>query len=263
MTDPIPLKNDKTTAGNTALQCPNMVAIASGKGGVGKTWFSITLSQALAKRGKRVLLFDGDLGLANVDIQLGLTPDRDLGGVVDGNLKLKDAITTYSDGKFDILAGRSGSGSLAALSAQKLSELRSDLIMLAKTYDYVLVDLGAGVDRSVRQLAGPAAITYVITNDEPTSLTDAYAFIKLGRAANPDADMRVVVNMAANAADGQKTFETMRKACETFLKYSPPLAGIVRRDTKVREAIRAQTPLLTRSPATDAAQDVDAIAARM
>lgn len=263
MTDPIPMKNDKSAASSPALLCPNMIAIASGKGGVGKTWFAITLSQSLAKRGKRVLLFDGDLGLANVDIQLGLTPERDLGGVVDGQLNLKDAITTYKEGPFDILAGRSGSGSLAALSTQKLSELRGDLISIAKTYDYVLVDLGAGVDRSVRQLAGPAAITYVITNDEPTSLTDAYAFIKLGRAANPGADMRVVVNMAANASDGQKTFETMRKACETFLKYSPPLAGIIRRDTKVREAIRAQTPLLVRSPAADAAQDVDAIAARM
>ncbi|MBV8060318.1 MAG: MinD/ParA family protein [Alphaproteobacteria bacterium] len=263
MTDPIPMKNDKAIASTGILTCPNMIAIASGKGGVGKTWFSITLSQALAKRGKRVLLFDGDLGLANVDIQLGLTPERDLGGVVEGSLQLKNAVTPYKEGQFDILAGRSGSGNLAALSTQKLSDLRGDLIELAKTYDYVLVDLGAGVDRSVRQLAGPAAITYVITNDEPTSLTDSYAFIKLARAANPSADMRVVVNMATNASEGQKTYETMRKACETFLKYSPPLAGIVRRDTKVRDAIRAQTPLLTRSPSAEAAQDVDAIAARM
>src|ERR1700728_1736825 len=102
MTDPIPLK-----AGNAApssmLQCRNMIAIASGKGGVGKTWFAITLGHALAKRGKRVLLFDGDLGLANVDIQLGLTPEKDLGGVIEGSTNLKGAITKYAEGGFDIL----------------------------------------------------------------------------------------------------------------------------------------------------------------
>ncbi|MDP9127700.1 MAG: MinD/ParA family protein [Pseudomonadota bacterium] len=263
MTDPIPLKSDKTVLPGAHLLCRNMVAVASGKGGVGKTWFSITLAHALAKRGKRVLLFDGDLGLANVDIQLGLTPVRDLGSVIEGTTTLQGAVLRYGDGGFDILAGRSGSGNLATLATQKLSELRNDLIALAQSYDYVLVDLGAGVDRSVRQMAGPAAATYVVVTDEPTSLTDAYAFIKLARAANPEADMRVVVNMAASASEGQKTYDTIRKASESFLRYTPPLAGIVRRDLKVREAIRAQTPLLVRSPVSDAASDVEAIAGRM
>lgn len=263
MTDPIPLKSDKPVNPSVHLQCRNMFAIASGKGGVGKTWFAITLSHALSKRGKRVLLFDGDLGLANVDIQLGLTPERDLGGVIEGKSTLQGAVTRYEEGRFDILAGRSGSGTLASLPTQKLSELRNDLIALARGYDYVLVDLGAGVDRSVRQLAGPAAATYIVITDEPTSLTDAYAFIKLGRAANPQADMRIVVNMAGTTNEGQKTYETIKKACESFLHYTPPLAGIVRRDPKVRESIRAQTSLLVRSPASEAASDVETIAGRM
>jgi len=263
MTDPIPLKTDKPVAPTAALQCRNMIAIASGKGGVGKTWFAITLSHALARRGKHVLLFDGDLGLANVDIQLGLTPERDLGAVIEGTSSLPGAVIKYKDGGFDILAGRSGSGSLATLPTQKLSDLRNDLIALARGYDHVLVDLGAGVDRHVRQMAGPAAVTYVVLTDEPTSLTDAYAFIKLSRAANPQADLRVVVNMAANTNDGNKTYETICKASENFLHYTPPLAGIVRRDPKVRDAIRAQTPLLVRSPGSDAAADVDAIAGRI
>lgn len=263
MTDPIPLKTDKAMAPTSALQCRNMIAIASGKGGVGKTWFSITLCHALAKRSKHVLLFDGDLGLANVDIQLGLTPERDLGAVIDGTTTLPGAVTKYPEGGFDILAGRSGSGSLATLATQRISELRNDLIALARGYDYVFVDLGAGVDRSVRQLAGPAATTYVVVTDEPTSLTDAYAYIKLSRAANPQADLKVVVNMAANTSEGQKTFDTIRKACENFLHYEPQLMGIIRRDPKVRDAIRAQTPLLVRSPSTEAASDVDAIATRM
>ena len=263
MTEPTPLNTDTTPPSPIAmLQCANMVAIASGKGGVGKTWFAITLSHALAKRGKRVLLFDGDLGLANVDIQLGLMPAQDLGAVIEGAVDITGAVTHYAEGGFDILAGRSGSGNLASLTSYRVSELRNGLIGLARKYDHVLIDLGAGVDRSVRQLAGPAAATYVVVTDEPTSLTDAYAFIKLARAANPQADMRVVVNMAASALDGQKTYDTIRKACENFLKYTPPLTGVVRRDTKVRDAIRAQTPLLVRSPGADAASDVEAIAAR-
>ena len=89
MTDPIPLRPDQHTATVAALRCPNMFAIASGKGGVGKTWFAITLCHALAKRGQRILLFDGDLGLANVDIQLGLTPEKDLGHVINGQVTLQ------------------------------------------------------------------------------------------------------------------------------------------------------------------------------
>jgi flagellar biosynthesis protein FlhG len=263
MTDPIPLKTDKSAPPAPSLLCPNLIAIASGKGGVGKTWFSITLCHALAKMGKKTLLFDGDLGLANVDIQLGLTPDKDLGAVVEGSTTLISAITPYTEGGFDILAGRSGSGNLATLPSQKLSDLRNELISIAKGYDTVLIDLGAGVERPVRQMAGPAAFTYIVVTDEPTSLTDAYAFIKLSRAANPSADMRIVVNMATNQNEGQRTYETIRKACESFLHYSPTLAGIIRRDTKVRDAIRAQTPLLTRSPLTEAAADVEAIAAQL
>ena len=263
MTDPIPLKNDKAAAPVALLQCKNMVAVGGGKGGVGKTWFSITLSHALAKAGKKALLFDGDFGLANVDIQLGLTPDKDLGAVVEGGTSLANAVTRYAEGGFDILAGRSGSGNLAALASQKLSEVRSDLIALAKDYDAVIVDLGAGVEKAVRQMAGPAAFTYVVVTDEPTSLTDAYAFIKLARAGNPNADMRVVVNMAGTTGEGQKTYDTIRKACESFLNYSPALAGIIRRDPKVRDAIRAQTGLLIRSPSTQAAEDVEAIAAQL
>lgn len=263
MTDPIPLKPEQTSSPSPLLRCRNMVAVASGKGGVGKTWFSITLCQALARRGKNVLLFDGDLGLANVDIQLGLTPDRDLAAVVDGSTTLADAVTRFADGGFDILAGQSGAGNLATLSASKVNDIRSDLIALASKYDNVVIDLGAGIERPVRQMAGPAAFTYIIVTDEPTSLTDAYAFIKLARAANPTAELRIVVNMAATPLEGQRTYDTIRKACATFLRYEPPLAGVIRRDAKVRDAIRAQMPLLSRSPQSEAAADVEAIAAQL
>ncbi len=241
----------------------NVVAVASGKGGVGKTWFSITLSHAMARLGRRTLLFDGDLGLANVDIQLGLTPEHDLGEVINGSMTMARVTEHYGEGGFDIIAGRSGSGSLATLASQQLTGLRNELLELAHDYDCVVMDMGAGIDRVVRQLAGPAGITLVVTTDEPTSITDAYAFVKVTRATNPNADIRIVINLAQTVREGERTYGIIHRACQNFLKFQPPLAGIVRRDLKVREAIRHQVPLMIRSPSCDAAKDVEAIAMRL
>ncbi len=238
----------------------NIIAVASGKGGVGKTWFSVTLSHALAREGKKVLLFDGDLGLANVDVQLGLMPRRDLNDVIRGRLGLDKVVQRFEDGNFDIVAGRSGQASLSALPSQRLALLRDQLLEVADDYDVVIADLGAGVDRTVRMLSASATRTLLITTDEPTSLTDAYAFIKLGNAAGMSKNISIVVNMAANPIEGEKTYKTLLKACENFLRLSPPLAGMIRHDTRVKESIRHQTPFLTRSPNTDTAEDVEKIA---
>ncbi len=246
-----------------ATRAKNIVAVASGKGGVGKTFFAITLTHALTMRGRRTLLFDGDLGLANVDVQLGLMPNRDLGGVIAGRLTLGQAKTPFAPGGFDVIAGRSGTGSLAALAPSRLALLGSDLAELARSYDDVVMDLGAGVDRMVRQLASHAGRRLVVITSEPTSLTDAYAFIKVTMGDDPKADLRVVVNQAKSTTDGERTYATLLKACENFLRFSPPLAGVVRRDRKVVEVIRTQTPLLSRFPSSEAAEDIRAIAARL
>lgn len=238
----------------------NIIAVGSGKGGVGKTWFSITLAHALAKSGKRVLLFDGDLGLANVDVQLGLMPKRDLNDVIRGRLGLDKVIQEYEEGGFDIVAGRSGQASLSALPSQRLALLRDQLIDVASEYDVVICDLGAGVDRTVRMLSATASATLLISTDEPTSLTDAYAFIKLGNAAGMSKNINIVVNMASSVSEGEKTYKTLLKACENFLRLSPPLAGMIRVDAKVKETIRSQTPILIRSPNAEAAMDVEKIA---
>ena len=251
--------------GIAAVAAGQVVAVASGKGGVGKTWFSITLAHALARQGRRVLLFDGDLGLANVDIQLGLTPIHDLGAVV---------------------AGRSGSGALSALDPIALERMLTDLRDAADRYDIVLLDLGAGLDRAVRRMAAWADALLVVATEEPTSLTDAYAVLKLyvadracgdgrepgfrgGPAAGPGGvlgtapspgDARIIVNQASNRPSGERTYSTLRRACERFLGRAPPLAGVIRRDERVKDAIRRQTLLLIRHPACPAAADVEAAA---
>jgi flagellar biosynthesis protein FlhG len=173
---------------------------------------------------------------------------------------LEHVVQRFDDGGFDIIAGRSGQASLSALPSQRLLMLRDQLLDVAGKYDAVIIDLGAGVDRTVRMFSAMATKTLLVTTDEPTSLTDAYAFIKLGNAAGTSKHVNIVVNMAASNMEGEKTYKTLLKACENFLRLSPALAGMVRQDAKVKDTIRHQSPILMRSPNADAADDVTKIA---
>ncbi|MET1025994.1 MAG: MinD/ParA family protein [Dongiaceae bacterium] len=241
----------------------NAIAVASGKGGVGKTWLSITLSHALANLGRKVVLLDGDLGLANIDIQLGITPHIDLGQALEQQWPLERAVMPYPDGGFDIVAGRSGSQSLANMPAHRLFTLSTGIAQLGRQYDHVVIDLGAGIDRPVRFLATQAGRSVIVTTDEPTALTDAYAFIKLLRQHGATSKIGVVVNMAANREDGMRTYETLAKACESFLHSRPELLAVIQRDSKVKDSIRAQMPLLIRHPGSHAGGDVETLARRL
>lgn len=241
----------------------NMIAVASGKGGVGKTWFSITLAHALSGFKQKTLLFDGDLGLANIDIQLGLMVKNDLGSVVSGALTLNQIIHHCEKGRFDVIAGRSGSAGLASMPVGRLQILGEDLSLLAADYNKVILDMGAGVEKPVRILSGMAEKIIVICTDEPTSLTDAYAFIKIMTMQYPKSDINVVINQANSLREGQRTYDTLLKACNNFLKISPPLLGIIRRDTRVRDSIRNQASIINRYPTSEAAEDVIAIAKRL
>ena len=255
-----------------------LIAVASGKGGVGKTWLSITLAQSLAARGRKVLLVDGDLGLANVDIQLGLTPRHDLAAVLSGRRGLSDVIIRHATQElpaaaFDILPGRSGASSMATLEIGVLGRLLQAIRRLGN-YDTVLLDLGAGIDPTMRFMAAAADTLLVVSTDEPTALADAYAVLKLqardrtarseaGSGLRPEAaaDVRLVINQSSSLASGRRTYDVLARACGTFLGQTPSLAGIIRRDGRVGDAIRRQTTLLARHPNTPAAEDVARIAA--
>jgi len=241
----------------------HIIAIASGKGGVGKTWLSSTLAHLFARSGRNVLLFDGDIGLANIDVQLGLTPQRDLSSVLSGRCTLREAITHYKEGGFDIIAGRSGSASLATLPLEKLKTVVSELMELQKNYDIVLIDLGAGIEQHVQYLASIAARCMVVVTDEPTSLTDAYAFIKIALTGKDAPEVGIIINQASTQKEGESTYHTLSRACNNFLNMTPPLMGVIRRDNKVKDAIRHQKSLLIRAPHSTAATDAAAISVKL
>ncbi|PHQ69536.1 MAG: cobyrinic acid a,c-diamide synthase [Sneathiella sp.] len=255
-----PLRNRPAAHPATAESGKNLITIASGKGGVGKTVLAVSLSHALAKLGNKVLLFDGDVGLANVDIQLGLMPQMDLATVMTGGKSLADVVFRYPEGGFDIIAGRSSSGVLGTMAAAQLKRLHQDLVEVGAAYDYVILDLGAGIDEAVRTLSAGSGPKLVVTTGDPTSLTDAYAYIKVMTQRSQHGNIQVLVNMAKSKAEGQKIYDNLLKACRNFLHIEPPLAGIIEMDDKVAGAIRAQTGLMTRYPTSTAANNVEDLA---
>ena len=242
-----------------------VLAVASGKGGVGKTALSLALAQAFSRRGQRTLLVDADLGMANVDVQLGLNPAGDLSSIVAGRLTLPEAVAEACGGParrggFDVIAGPSGSGALASLDISAVGRLAAGVAAASLDYERTLIDLAAGADRSTVRLAAAADDVLIVINDEPTALTDAYAFVKTLRVRDEGAAPFVVVNNAPDREAAHRAYATFARTCQSFLGFTPPLAGMVRRDDHVPLAIRAQAALSVRSPDCAAMKDVTALA---
>ncbi|MGI9433471.1 MAG: AAA family ATPase [Geminicoccaceae bacterium] len=233
-----------------------MVAVGSGKGGVGKTWLAICLAHALSRTGLRTLLVDSDVGLANVDVQLGLAKGRDLAAVLAAGEPLSRCLYSDPVTGMDIIAGRSGAGRPTAPVQLWSERLVAELQALHDGYDIIVVDLPSGIDQGVCRLMKAADDKVVITTDEPTALTDAYALIKLTRKLDPDVVPKVAINFADNHRGGQATLEGFARVCERFLSLQPQPLGVIRRDRHVADAIGRQKPLLVCHPESDAAQDV-------
>ncbi len=237
-----------------------LVAIASGKGGVGKTFLAASLAHALARRGRRVLLFDADLGLANLDVQLGIQAEHDLASVLGGRVALAQAVFHHAATGTDLIVGRSGSGLLAGLGEPQLERLTAALRRLCRRYAYAFLDLSAGLEGACRWFARAADQVLVITSDEPTALTDAYAFIKV--ACRERDAVQIVVNGVEEVARGIETYQALSEVCRRFLGRDFPLLGVVRRDRRVAAAIRSQLPFLARYPTSPAAADIERLARR-
>jgi flagellar biosynthesis protein FlhG len=209
---------------------------------------------------RRVLLVDCDVGLANVDVQLGLDPAPNLHHVFAGKISIAQAVRPVACLGFDVLTGRSGAGHLSGLDAPMLGVIQDAVRGLGDAYDIVILDLPPGVEHGVRHLMCCADDQIVVTTGEPTALTDAYALIKATRRHGDHRVPKLVCNLADHRESGCRTLEGLIRVCERFLAIRPSALGVIRRDGRVPEAISRQCPLLTCYPKSDAARDVAATA---
>jgi flagellar biosynthesis protein FlhG len=245
---------------------PRLTAIGSGKGGTGKTFVATVLAAELAQPGNRVLLCDADFGLSNAGVLLGLESGGDFAGVVFRDRPLASAVIAVAGGAgarggFDLLAAPPGSGAFADLDADKGERLIAS-IRASSAYDRVLLDLSAGIEARTMAIAARADETILVLSPDPSSLTDAYAFVKLlvrRGAALP----WIAANLVAGDAEGLRTHESLARTCRAFLKTEPNFLGSIPRDPHVASAIRQQRLLTQIHPQAPAARAIGAIARRL
>lgn len=239
---------------------PVVFSVTSGKGGVGKTNLSVNLATSLAAMGKRVVLADADLGLANVDVILGLTPQKNLFHLFHEGASLKDILYPTPYG-FSILPASSGMSEMLTLSTGQKLELLEAMGELEDELDYLIVDTGAGINDNVLYFNLASQERLVVLTPEPTSLTDAYALIKVLKLTHGVEHFKVCVNMAPDQKTAKEIFSCLYKACDRFLSgVSLDLAGVIPRDTVVRKAVVQQKPFCVVDPESEASKAVKQLA---
>ncbi|MBK8231941.1 MAG: MinD/ParA family protein [Candidatus Eisenbacteria bacterium] len=235
------------------------IAVVSGKGGVGKSALVANLALALARRGKKVLLVDGDLSLANVDLLFGLVPKFNLGDVVFGQRTIEEILLTTPDG-VRLLPAASGVEELADLDEFRRERLVRELSRLEADLDLLLIDTGSGIGSQTLHWARAADRTLVVTTPEPTAFADAYAMIKVLAGRKLRELPALLVNMVNSARDGRETARRIRVVSERFLGFRPELLGWVPFDDAFPRAVRQQEPLLRMFPHSPSALAISKIA---
>ncbi|BDG59372.1 MinD/ParA family protein [Caldinitratiruptor microaerophilus] len=239
-----------------------VLAVTSGKGGVGKTNVTVNLAYALIRLGHEVVVLDGDLGLANVDVVLGTTPQYHLGHVLSGERTVQEVIYPAPAGLY-LVAGGSGLSELADLPEETMSAFIQGLRALESEADFLLVDTGAGMGRSVLSFVLAADEVIVVTTPEPPAITDAYALVKAIVRRRPAARLSLIVNQAHGYAEAREAADRLSLAVLRFLGAHIELLGVIPHDPQVYFSVRNQTPFLLAAPHSPAAQAMQAIARRL
>lgn len=242
-----------------AARRTRLVAVTSGKGGVGKTTLVANLGLELTRLDRSVLLVDGDLGLANLAILFNQAPRRTLEDALAGRCRLSDTLLALGDG-LALLPAATGVARLAELGEEERASVLEDVRRLGADWDLTLIDTGAGIGGTVRSLVAMADRAFLVTTHEPTALSDAYALLKaLGRSPGGP-EIEIVVNMAATHAQARETHARLVRLTERFLGLAPGLACVIPRDDAVGQAIVRQEPLTRIYPYAQATRAIAALA---
>lgn len=247
-------QNDKTTK-------PRIITVTSGKGGVGKSNFVVNLSITLQKMGKKVMIFDADVGMGNDDVLMGFLPKYSVFDVILNGKEIDEVIITGPYG-VKLLPGGSGLTKIDELADEQRNVFLEKLEQV-KDLDYIIMDTGAGINRSVLGFVACCEELIVITTPEPTSLTDAYSLLKAINHFKIKTSAKVIVNRAFDTKEADITFRKFNNAVTNFLKMELEYLGFISDDRKLIQAVRAQQPFVVSFPNCEAAQDIEKIARKL
>jgi len=239
-----------------------VIAITSGKGGVGKTNIVANLGLALSRLGKKVLILDADLGLGNLDVLLGLAPRYNLSHVISGEKSLEEIILK-GPGKLEILPASSGIQELTQLSKQQKIQILTKLDLLIDSFDVLLIDTAAGISTNVLDFNATAQEILVVVSPEPTSLTDAYALMKVLSLKYSEKHCKLLVNQAANDQEGRDIYRQLNIVTERFLDISVKYFGCVLFDENVTRSVRRQQMVLELYPDSPASKSLGMLAKKI
>lgn len=234
------------------------ISITSGKGGVGKTNLTVNLAACLARKGHRVLILDGDMSMANVDVFFALRPERTLEHVVAGECTLSDIVIQAQPG-IDVLPGGHGILSLARMTLLQ-KRLLMDQVSELPGYDYLLIDTAPGIDEQVLFLNSAAQEIFVVITPDPASMTDGYALIKVLNQTYRETRFRIVCNQVRDEAEGTALYQRISDVAEKFLYISLGYEGAIPFDLNLRQSVRGQKLVVQTVPTAVAAQSIDRIA---
>ncbi|MCH8496899.1 MAG: MinD/ParA family protein [Marinobacter sp.] len=239
-----------------------VIAVSGGKGGVGKSNISVNLAIALAGMGRRVVVLDADLGLANIDVLLGITSQRNLADVLSGDCDLKDVLVE-GPGGIKIVPASSGTQRMTQLSSLEHAGLINAFSELGDQTDVLIVDTAAGISESVVSFLRAAQELLLVVCDEPTSITDAYALIKLMNRDYGVDRFRILANQVRSEQEGRHLFSKLTRVTERFLDVALQYVGCVPYDEAVRKAVQRQRAVIEAYPRSKAALAIKALAQKV
>ncbi len=249
----------KTFSSDMTGRSTRVISVTSGKGGVGKSTVVANLAVEFEKRGQRVLMFDGDLGMANLDIMFGMKPKYSVQDVIDGSVEMRD-ILLHVTPSISLIPGGTGLFELQKLPVHAKQFLLDQVSDLGTIYDVMLIDTAPGIADNVLYLNSAAQEIVVVLTPDPSSLTDAYALIKVLHQRQRESKFSVVCNQVRDDADGQRVFERLQSVIAQFLPVTLTYRGAIPSDPSLRQCTRGQQIICKSLPQAESARALSSLA---